>query len=101
MSVKYVIHKGNFGGHLANNYPVEQIVEFMADKTIGLTSFGGPPCECCDEHIMNDYQEENILYHPELGFADVFEKDASVEYEELEFSVLYCDHCNKWFTYIE
>jgi len=89
-----------FTEHRADDFPVEQVIDFVGERDLGYGSWA-MDCDYCDYKTIQDYREEITFYNKEKGFY-LSDKDMDeVEDECVDFAVYFCPKCGKWFTYIE
>lgn len=88
-----------FGEHNSDEFPLEQIIDFMKDKDVCYRDWSSQiTCEYCNSKGLEYFREEEIYYNKDSGFNEVEVDSDDMCYD---FAIYRCPICGKWNTYIE
>ena len=85
--------------HYADEFPLNQIIDFMKDKNIGFGTWSSSmECDYCESKVLEYFREEEVYYNSKRGFNL---KEIDAEDDCVDFAIYKCPQCGKWSTYIE
>ncbi|PAB61158.1 hypothetical protein [Anaeromicrobium sediminis] len=89
-----MLSKDNFHDHYAEQFPVEQIVEFVGDKEFRYLAKGSE-CENCGANLDLVYRRDDVSYDEAEGF------NLKEIGEPIGFAIVKCSSCKKWISSID
>lgn len=99
------LKKGLFMGHNADDFPLDQILDFMATRGVSYPMVD--ECDYCDSEYIEYYREEEVFYSKQDGFVLIEDDEEPEDADDpekgkwVDFGIYRCPKCYKWFTYIE